>query len=67
MGWTHIITIKDLSQVLPTPMPEESQNLLNVWSTNWSSLAVDEKSSDAILDEIDNLRKVNVTLLKQLK
>ncbi len=67
MGWAHIITITDLSQVLPTPLPEESQNLLNVWNANWSNLAIDEQSSKAVLDEIDNLRKINVTLLKQLK
>eukprot|EP00487_Bulimina_marginata_P004939 TRINITY_DN2214_c0_g1_i1.p1 TRINITY_DN2214_c0_g1~~TRINITY_DN2214_c0_g1_i1.p1 ORF type:complete len:148 (-),score=19.19 TRINITY_DN2214_c0_g1_i1:303-746(-) len=67
MGWSHIITINDLSQVLPEPFYDESQKLLNVWNENWSDLAVDNESSKAILAEIDSLRAVNVSLLKTLK
>ena len=67
MGWAHIITINDLSQVLPEPLYDESQKLLNVWNANWSDLAVDDESSKAILAEIESLREVNVSLLKTLK
>ena len=59
MGWTHIITINDLSQV--------SQKLLNVWDANWSDLSIDSEGSKAVLAEIDSLREVNVSLLKTLK
>ncbi|MFT7009990.1 MAG: hypothetical protein ACJAXJ_004546 [Colwellia sp.] len=67
MGWAHIITITDLSQVLPPPLPDKAQELLNVWNDNWSNLAIDNDSSRAILAEIDHLRSVNVALLKTLK
>lgn len=67
MGWSYIITITDLSQVLPAPLPSESQKLLAVWNANWSDLAIDHESSTAILAEIDHLRGVNVSLLKTLR
>jgi len=67
MGWTHIITINDLSQVLPPPLYDESQKLLNVWDANWSDLSIDSEGSKAVLAEIDSLREVNVSLLKTLK
>lgn len=64
-GWTHILTIRDLSQVLPSPFPEHSGELLKIWDDNWEY--IDKVNADYILAGIDEFRDETVNLLKTLK
>ena len=55
-GWASVLQIRDLSQVLPKPMPTSAKALLNAWENNWEGLGHDDNSANAISKAIDNTR-----------
>lgn len=65
-GWAHILTIHDLSQVMPAPVPEEADRLNGVWERNWDSLGNSEASVDAINAAIDTYRLSVLNTLRSL-
>jgi len=65
-GWTYVLTIQDLSQILYQPIPESCSRLHKTWEQNWQSLASEQKSIDAILVAIDKVRVDVLLLLKTL-
>lgn len=65
-GWTYILTIKDLSQVLPPPLPAKAENLSVTWSVHWENIESDQTSTENILAELDEMRNETLTLLKSL-
>lgn len=65
-GWAHILTIHDLSQVMPAPLPEEADRLKGVWERNWDSLGNSEASVDAINAAIDTYRLSVLSTLRSL-
>ena len=40
LGWTIVLTIGDLSQLLEAPMPEKAQMLRATWGSNWEDAKV---------------------------
>jgi hypothetical protein len=66
-GWTYVLVIRDLSQVVPEPVPSATARLQQVWSENWEGLgADDEKSVDRIDNAIGQLRDAALGTLKSL-
>jgi hypothetical protein len=66
-AWAYVATIKDLASILNNPLPQSSQNLLDVWERNWQGLAENQENLEAIEKAIDNVRKDSMTLLQHLK
>ncbi|MEH6580533.1 MAG: hypothetical protein V7754_01265 [Halioglobus sp.] len=66
-GWTFVLTIRDLSRVLPTPLHENTDELVTVWSENWEGMEAQKTSVDAILEGIENTRSEMLSLLKSLE
>lgn len=65
-GWTYALTIRDLSRVMPEPLHDETDALLQVWNDNWERLADDKGSVDAILGGIESTRGEMLELLQSL-
>ncbi len=65
-GWALVLTIRDLSQVLETPLPDESRNLVSIWDEHWSNLGEVQSSADAILAGIESVRAETLELLGNL-
>lgn len=66
-GWTYILTIKDLSQVLPAPFPSSADKLKATWNINWENIENDQASVDNILSGLDEMRDETIQLLKTLE
>jgi hypothetical protein len=65
-GWALVLTIRDLSAVLESPVPESSIKLVAVWGSNWSQLSNSQESTDAILSGIEKVRASTLALLGDL-
>ncbi len=65
-GWALVLTIRDLSQVLETPLPDEARKLVAVWDAHWSNLGEVQPSADAILAAIESVRGETLELLGNL-
>jgi len=65
-GWALVLTIRDLSAVLESPVPESSIELVSVWGSNWSQLSDSRESADAILSGIEKVRASTLALLGDL-
>jgi len=66
-GWTYILTVKDLSQVLPAPLPASADKLRATWNINWEDIENDQISTDNILVGLDEMRDQTISLLKTLE
>jgi hypothetical protein len=66
-GWTYALTIRDLTRVLPTPMPETAGVLLQTWQANWETLQENEASAEKIMTKIELMRDETVLLLESLE
>ncbi|UUO23722.1 hypothetical protein FGD67_11095 [Colwellia sp. M166] len=66
-GWAYVLTIHDLAQVLPAPLPDNADKLSVTWELNWEQIENDQKSADAILAELDEMRDKTILLLNTLK
>lgn len=65
-GWAHVLTIHDLSQVMPEPIPEQADHLKKAWTQHWEALGHSEQSISAINDAIDDYRQVVLETLRSL-
>jgi hypothetical protein len=65
-AWAYVSTINDLASILNNPLPQSSQNLLNVWEENWQGLADNKENLEAIEKAIDGVRKDSLILLQYL-
>lgn len=65
-GWAVVLTLKDLSLLLPEPCREASQRLHTQWQENWSELGQEEQAATDILAAIDHMREQTRVLLQSL-
>jgi hypothetical protein len=67
-GWTYIIVINDLAQVVPGTVPPRAAALRDTWRVNWEELG---KDGDAAIDRIDHditdLRVATLDTLRSLR
>ena len=67
-GWTYVLVIRDLSAVVPAPVPAQAAELQRVWRGNWESLGKeDETAVDHIDDAIKKLRETTLGTLRSLR
>ena len=66
-GWIYVLTIRDLSRLMPTRLHQDTDNLLAVWKNNWGGLEDDKASVDAILEGIEHTRAQMLSLLQSLE
>ena len=68
MGWTYIIVINDLAQVIPGSIPPRAAALRDTWRSTWEDLG---KEGDAAVDRIDgditSLREATLETLRSLR
>lgn len=67
LGWTYVLTIRDLTRVLPPPLPAQGDELVAIWSSNWEGLETDKSSVDTVLAEIEVTRTDMLGLLQSLE
>lgn len=70
-GWSHVLLIKDLSQLMKPPMREplvlSSAELVTVWQQNWEHMGDRQQSADAILNSAEAVRQATLGLLESLE
>ena len=68
VGWTYVLVIRDLSSVVPAPVPAKAAELQKAWSENWEGLGgEDARSVNRIDDAIDGLRAASLAILQALR
>jgi hypothetical protein len=65
-GWVYILTIKDMSKVLPSTMEADAEKLRLVWSENWQNIEDNDVSAENLLAELDLMRDKTVQFLTAL-
>ncbi len=65
-GWGHISMIEDLSFLMPSPIPEMSSELKQVWSDNWQKLGKNQSSVRQITLAISTMRQTVKSRLKTI-
>ena len=65
-GWALVLTIKDLSQVLESPLPDSAAELVAVWGKRWDELGDKQTSVDAINEGVELVREDTLELLRAL-
>jgi hypothetical protein len=67
-GWTYVLVIRDLSAVVPAPVPAQAAELQSVWSGNWEGLGKDNEAAvNRIDDAIGKLRGATLGTLRSLR
>jgi hypothetical protein len=66
-GWTHVLTIDDLSKLLDDTIQKDSQKLHTIWENQWQDLTNSQASVDAVLAAIDAVRNDSLNRLKSLE
>lgn len=67
-GWTYIIVINDLAQVVPGMVQPRAAALRATWRGNWESLGKDgDTAVDRIDQDITNLRQATLETLQSLR
>lgn len=67
-GWTYVLVIRDLSGLVPAPVPLQAQELQRVWSGNWEGLGKDDETAvDHIDAAIVKLRDTTLGTLRSLR
>ena len=68
IGWTCVLAIRDLSQVVPDQVPSQAASLQKVWGENWEGLGKeDEGAVGRIDDAIVKLREATLDTLRSLR
>ena len=67
LGWTIVLTIDDLAQLVAAPLPEKSSQLRQVWGDNWEQLGDSQPSVDAVLAMVDVMRDETLLQLHALE
>lgn len=65
-GWAYVLTIQDLTMLLPTPVPESAGQLVETWGEHWQGLGNNQDSTNTIIEAIDNTRNKTLELLQSL-
>jgi len=65
-GWVTVLAIRDLSRILPPPVPGAADRLHSVWSEHWQTLDRQQSSKDAVDAAVDAIVDDTVEMLESL-
>lgn len=65
-GWSYVLTIRDLTTLMPEPVPQSANQLVKTWGAHWEGLGNNQQSADAIITAVDTTRNKTLDLLKSL-
>ena len=65
-GWTLVLVMKDISQILDDPLPASTTELLQVWDQHSEELDSRRESEQIIIAAIESVRSDTLALLQQL-
>jgi hypothetical protein len=65
-GWAMVIVIRDISQILDDPLPENTSALHETWSDYSDNLDTSAEAKQAIINAIEIVRADALELLQQL-
>ena len=65
-GWTLVLVMKDISQILDDPLPASTGKLLNVWEQHSDDLDTSRESEQIIIAAIESVRSDALALLQHL-
>jgi hypothetical protein len=67
-GWTYVIVINDLAQVIPGEVQPRAAALRDIWRANWEDLGKDtDEPTDRIDQAITSLREATLETLRALR
>ena len=68
VGWTYVIVIHDLSEVVPGSIEPKAGELRAIWKENWEGLGSDDDTAiDRIEAGIEGLRAATLDTLRSLR
>ena len=65
-GWTLVLVMRDISQILDDPLPASTESLLQVWEQQSEGLDTSREAEQAIIAAISNVRSDALALLQKL-
>ena len=65
-GWTLVLVMKDISQILDDPLPASTASLLQIWDENSEDLDTSRDAEQAIIAAISSVRSDALALLQEL-
>ena len=66
IGWTYVVTLNDLGELLPEPMPANTRHLKQVWGDHWEGIGSLQSDVDRIDTAIDELRGSTLQLIRAI-
>lgn len=67
LGWGHIALVSDMGQLLPSPIPEKTSRLAQIWSENWKNVSTDENAVELVSRQVDDTRDAVLGIIRNLK
>jgi len=67
IGWSYVLYINNMSELISSDATEKSAILLEVWSTQWSVLRNSKVSNEKITDSLTSLRGSVMESMKRLE
>lgn len=65
-GWTLVLVVRDISQILDGPLPQSTQVLHKTWNESSPDLGSSGEAKEAIIAAIETVRSDALVLLQQL-
>lgn len=66
-GWIRVLLLRDLGEIMPEPLPEQTESLLSVWQANWSGIGSDQSAVSRIETSVDETRAAVLAQLTMLE
>jgi hypothetical protein len=66
-GWGRVLLVKDLTQVMPEPVPQSAEKLFQIWQAEWENVPDSEESVKHVTDAIAVTRKAVLEVLRKLE
>lgn len=65
-GWTQVLVIRDICQILEGSLPDSTNNLWETWMEHSDDLDTSRAANDAIIAAINDVRQDTLELLQML-
>lgn len=66
-GWSEVLVIQDLGQLMDAHQPLPVKDLLETWANQWEGLGQNQESISAIETAIEKLRQATLASLRSLE